>query len=362
VKLNKDEIAPENHGVWEWATQDGKAVGDHVRLHCHLHSLHADQQNPYALLFVQKREKPLFLTMIPKNILRDQAWKKLEQAKARPEFAEKWNYKIPTTLGERTTFDSTDEALTAIAEAAKAHTYVAPPTMPVERTITNTKGQTLEGTIISKTDTSISLQIKASKKTVDIKLDQLSADDQAFISTLVDKKTIKPTVLFLLNQDYADTDEIRGWLTNNGFDVRIGLMTANGYGPISYKMPETVAYIKVDRLEVIDQFDIVWFHRFETYESKGKEDMSHFAFYNRRNEQKKIVVIPTREDMTQKSRFVSGEEYYRRATLASAKSERDIPFVRTSDNIIFYSSKHPVGVDAKMDEKLFRAIKAKLAK
>ncbi len=358
IKANRTDVDPNNQPTWDWVTRGRPVRENQIPVSMQIHSIHTDEENPYVIAQVLKSDNTPYLTMIPKDICTDEGWGKIMKMTPRPEFAEKWGYKIPTTLGETTQYGSTAASKAAAEDAKKRALQIVPPTMPAERTITDTKGRALEGTILSKTNISISFQPKGTIKQVDIKLDQLSPDDQAYIATLVDKKSLKPTVLFLVNQDFAETEELRTWLTNSGFDVKIGVIKAGGYGPASYKMAADVPFVTIDPVEIVDQFDVLWINRFNTYEPKGKEEFSHFSLAGRRNQQQKLVVIPTHSRLAKKDRFLSSEKYY----AGSPKTaDEDRAYMKADENIFFCSSETPHSTDEKIREKLLIAIKESLA-
>jgi hypothetical protein len=354
LKPDSAEISPSYIPTWEkiGLGKKNEATGK-IRVNMQVYSQHSEGDNPHVIAYVWKGDLPE-LTIIPKDICTEAGWQTLLKSKPRPEFAEKWGYTIPTAVGEAS-LAGTGKELVAPKEAP----VVVAPTMPVERTITNTEGKSLDGTILSKTESTISYEIKASRKKVDIKLDQLSAEDQAFIATLVDKKNAKPTVLFLLSQDYEETTEVRTWLANNGFDVKIGLIRAGGYGPTSYRMPGSVTYVTIDPMDTLDQFDVIWIGRFSTDEQEGKEEWSHFAVVNHCVAKNKVLVIPTHSKLDKPERFLSFRNYYA-GNLMLGPEER--AYVKAVKNFIFCSDKPPHNTDEGLRKKLLESINIQLGR
>lgn len=362
IKAIRADVNPKNQPTWDWVTRGRPVRENQIPVSMQIHSIHADEENPYVIAQVLKSDNTPYLTMIPKDICTDEGWGKIMKMTPRPEFAEKWGYKLPTTLGETTQYGSTVGSIAAAEAAAedakkRAHQIVAP-TMPVERTITNTKGVAIEGTILSKTDSAISFQRKGNGGPVDIKLDQLSPEDQTFIATLIAKSAAKPTVLFVTNQDYEVSLELRTWLTNSGFDVILGFMSRTSVenSRKNLKVPIEQKAIMIDPFTVVDQFDVVWIHRFSPEDRKENSDPALVAH---RNKNRRLVVIPTHSRLAKKDRFLSSENYY----AGSPKTgEEEESYMKIDENIIFCSNKAPYSTDEKMREKLLAAIKAQLAK
>lgn len=357
IKPTLDEVGHENHAAWQYVKTFAIETTDtHIRTVGVIHSVDTGEGNPHALVSILQNVSLPTMIMIPKGICTDEGWGIILTAKANPEFATKWGFRIPDTLGVGTTPGSETAIDDPKPEAAKPFTL--PPTMPVERTITNTQGVAIEGIILSKTDTGISFQRKGNGKPVDINLDMLSPEDQAFIATLIAKSDAKPTVLFVTNQDYEVSQELRTWLTNSGFDVILGFMSKSSVenSRKNLNVPSEQKAIVIDPFTVVDQFDVVWIHRFSPADRNENSDPALVAH---RNKNRRLVVIPTHSRLAKKDRFVSSDNYY----AGSPKcGKEENAYMKVDENIIFCSNKAPHTTDGKMREKLLIAIKEQLAK
>lgn len=82
---------------------------------------------------------------------------------------------------------------------------LAAQTLPLDHTITDSAGRSMESTIISATETSIKVRRKSDGKEFDIPVARLSADDRKFVSSLYAPKAVVPDthrkVLFHLQTD-----------------------------------------------------------------------------------------------------------------------------------------------------------------
>ena len=88
-------------------------------------------------------------------------------------------------------------ATTAAEKPTEKTTAFPTVTLPAAHTITDTSGRKLEGTILSKTETSIKFRRVSDGKEFDLPLDKLSAEDKAFVAAIPNKPAKKITVLLL---------------------------------------------------------------------------------------------------------------------------------------------------------------------
>jgi len=357
IKPKMEEVAQKNQAAWEYAKSFAiESTDTHIRTAGVIHSIQHGDENPHAVVYILQNAPLPTMMILPKDIFTDEGWEIFLKAKANPDFATKWGFKIPDTLGVGTTPGNGTPIHDPKPEAPKPFTL--PPTMPVERTITDTKGRALEGTIISKTAASISFKPKGTSKAYDIELDMLSADDQAYIASLVDKKSVKPTVLFLAGQDYEESQELRTWLTNNGFDVILGFMSEKSVEDARkrWSIPVEQKAIAIVPFTLTDPIDVIWIHRFSP---EDRHENSYPALVAHRNKTDGVVVIPTHSRLAKKDRFISSDNYYKGSPMLG---KEDKAFLKVDENIIFCSNKPPHNTDEKMREKLIEAIKAQLSK
>ena len=357
LKPKVDDVGQENHTAWEYVKSFAIETTDtHIRTLGVIHSVETGEANPHAVITVIQNVSQPTMMVVPKGICTEEGWNIILKAKLNPEFANRWGFKIPDTLGVGTTPGSGTPIHDPKPEVPKP--FALPPTMPVERTITDTKGRALEGIIISKTDSSISFQTKGTSKVADINLDMLSADDQAYIASLVDKSSVKPIVLYLVGQDYEESEEPRTWLTNNGFDVILGFMSEKSVEDARkrWSIPVEQKAIAIVPFTLIDPIDVVWIHRFSP---EDRHENSYPALVAHRNKTDGVMIIPTHSKLAKRERFVSSDNYYKGSPMLG---KEDKAFLKVDENIIFCSNKPPHNTDEKMREKLIEAIKAQLSK
>jgi len=358
LKPKLEEVSQEKQPAWEYVKSVAIETTDtHIRTLGVIHSVDTGEANPHAVITVIQAVSQPTMMIVPKDICTEEGWNIILKAKPNPEFGTKWGFKVPDALGVGTTPGSDKPVEDPQAQpTAPLVPVIAKPTMPVERTITDTQGRALEGTILSKTDTSISFQRKGNGTPVDIKLDMLSPEDQAFVATLVDKKSAKPTVLFVTSQTYEESQELRTWLSNSGFEVTFGFLgkTSVDNTRKNLKIPIEEKAVLINQPTVSDQFDVVWMHRFDPEEKNG-----HPSLVNHRNNQKELIVIPTHTRLAKSDRFLSEEKYYAGSPMLG---KEDKAYVKVEKHFIFCSNKSPHSTDEKMREKLLEAMKAELAK
>lgn len=80
---------------------------------------------------------------------------------------------------------------------APAETTTSAATFPAVHTITDTKGRSMEGVVLSKTETSITFERAADRKRFEVKLDTLSEADRAFVARLAEAPVNKPILLYI---------------------------------------------------------------------------------------------------------------------------------------------------------------------
>lgn len=186
-------------------------------------------------------------------------------------------------------------------------------TMPVNRTITDTQGRSMDGTIVSKTDTAIKFRRTVDNKEFEIKIDTLSDADRTFIAGITAEEPKRPTVLLLVDvgtrREYRETVTL---LRNNGFDVTIGVCPRRNAEDGGNKKPDNTferisqkeKAILVSTLDVIDPYDILWIESFGFYSTeKGAAQAkslggfgmdlrpNHFELTNHHQKAKKLTVI-----------------------------------------------------------------------
>lgn len=186
-------------------------------------------------------------------------------------------------------------------------------TMPANRTITDTQGRSMDGTIVSKSETSIKFRRTSDNKEFEIKLDTLSETDRAFIAGLIAEEPKGATVLLLIDvntrPEYRDTVTL---LRNNGFDVTIGVCPQRNTKDGGNKKPDdwfdrfskSEKAILVSTLDVIDPYDILWIESFGFYNTeKGAAQAkrlggfgielrpNHFELTEHHQKAKKLTVI-----------------------------------------------------------------------
>lgn len=79
-----------------------------------------------------------------------------------------------------------------------------PVTMPIEKTLTNPQGKSIEGTIIGRFPGGIQFEKKSNKQVVSIQIDQLCAKDQEFVESLpIEEKKENPFQTKIIPRKYV---------------------------------------------------------------------------------------------------------------------------------------------------------------
>jgi hypothetical protein len=186
-------------------------------------------------------------------------------------------------------------------------------TLPANRTITDTQGRSMDGTIVSKSDTAIKFRRATDNREFEIQLDTLSETDRTFIAGLIAEEPKGATVLLLIDvntrPEYRDTVTL---LRNNGFDVTIGVCPRRNAEDGGNKKPDDTfdriskkeKAILVSTLDVIAPYDILWIESFGFYSTeKGAAEAkrlggfgidlrpNHFELTEHHQKAKKLTVI-----------------------------------------------------------------------
>lgn len=232
-------------------------------------------------------------------------------------------------------------------------------TMPVAHTLTNLKGQALEGIITGKTATDVSFTRNDGQKFT-IKLDTLSEGDQTFIAGLAapDPKAVKkPTVLFVCDGTRTTDRKTLDWLTAAGFEVTIGQLfngTKDGWPKnLGEWTPEAnrkwqdelvAEYSKktiiVDPLSRTNPYDIVWIPNFQNVYSLKEGMQTGLEVSNYRLNQKKVLVVgvpiqwATTRNLTNGIKVGSSEG-------SATKNEDRENYVKVQDNVVFCDGLQP---------------------
>ena len=286
-------------------------------------------------------------------------WFKIASAKIRDDTSMAFNRPITSILSlclvagivlTPASFAQTSEKTTPAAFADAAQT------MPVERTITDIKGRSMDGTITGKTDTSVSY-LRKDGQNFEIMIDTLSKGDQDFIAGLIspDPKAVKkPKVLIIsdngINESDAKTIE---WLKNYGFEIHMGylddrkkdLSWPESLGEWTLERQRKLREEKlassrwktiiVEPLTRMDLYDVVWFFDFQmcSKEERGIEQ-SFLEMAAHLSDTKCITVIP-REKRYAEIKYVTKDHAYEEAP--RIKSDETKNYVQVRKNFIFYS-------------------------
>jgi hypothetical protein len=239
-------------------------------------------------------------------------------------------------------------------------------TMPVTRTITDTKGRTIEGTILGKSDTEITFQRKGDTKQFEIKLETLSPSDQEFIAALIPATQKKPTVLFLVDYNYRFPEyaEILKWVkSNDDYEVTLGMLYDSDFKLETHlqmgKVPAEEKNVILIKSGVdTDTYDILWIPRFNSNTYQG-EKLSYFDIFKHRNQANKSIVVATDKKLSRKKYFVSKDAWDTAADTTEREAIRELDarkdedgFVKTDENWLFYSKNLP----EKSRNKLFKEV------
>lgn len=202
-------------------------------------------------------------------------------------------------------------------------TAAVPTTLPVARTVTDTTGRKLEGTILSKDGTSIKFRRTSDGKEFDLTLDRLSTEDQAFIAGLVTPPVKKPTVLLERKEK-----TVQALLEAAGFDVTI-LSTVKRFEDIDGKPAATAhEYPDLDKLtdDEIKNFDIIWvIASMETTKQKDRFLQLIPACK---------VVVWRRNWKISKAKLLSNETTQESYTATTQE------YIKSDGNVVFYNSEN----------------------
>jgi hypothetical protein len=264
------------------------------------------------------------------------------------------------------TFSQTGD--TPVTPFNKEAAATAPATIPIARTITDTKGRAMEGTVTSKSATGITFQRDSDKKIFEIKLDTLSTDDIAFIASLAEPDPLaalapkKTSVLFMVQYGYKYpeyVERLNSLRQNSGFEVTLAMPIDPDYRLDSHmQMGEVPATEKVTLITdpaMVDGYDVLWIPQFHTprqgkgYKVKGP---SFFDITNHRNTSNKTVVVAVG------NKGAARKKIYSDTGNATRMIEIDNNFVGTDENWIFYSR----NLEERGEEKLFDKISEELAR
>jgi hypothetical protein len=214
-------------------------------------------------------------------------------------------------------------------------------TMPATRTITDTKGRSMDGTIVSKTEDAIKFRRATDNREFDIQLDTLSEADRTFIAGLAAGKEPealadpnKTSVLFVVDYNfmYEESSDTIQWLRAAGYDVTLG-MIFDDYTLTQHrertKTPETEKLVFVNPWSMMDQFDIVWFKNFSF--SKLHSGHDHISLLTHRSNQGGTIVIHCHPTLANK-RYFSLDYKGERGFYWGEEN-----YVRSTENWIFYA-------------------------
>jgi hypothetical protein len=232
-------------------------------------------------------------------------------------------------------------------------------TLPAARTLTSADGRAMAGTILSKSDTAISFERAADKKTFEIPLEKLSDSDKAFVAGLIDgpgkaapgkKASVLYVIAWMGADDYEKTHKEQvAWLKANGFDVTIGLKY---YVKTKLAQIADETVIWLTPLALMDSYDIVWLQRFDR-STANKAEPTQYDFYqltNHRNKQGGITVIRTWED--DKTPFLA----FKPTALTRGPRHDRGSVVKNEGNWVFFWDKEDGAKDPKMGTKLLQEI------
>lgn len=126
-------------------------------------------------------------------------------------------------------------------------------TLSVSRTITDSAGRKLEGTILTKDAGSIQFRRTSDGKEFDLPLAKLSAEDQTFIAGLITPPVKKPKVLLLFKDEIIQTR-----LEKAGFAVTVPppQQRMNPDGTPDVNVYDAAIDQTTD--DEIKKFDVVW--------------------------------------------------------------------------------------------------------
>jgi hypothetical protein len=232
---------------------------------------------------------------------------------------------------------------TSFSQTEKADTSaIAAVTLPVERTITDTKGRATSGTVIGKSDTAITFRRASDQKEFEIKLDSLSADDKSFLAG-IPNLVKRPSILWVASSypEFPTHSEDIQWLSSQGFDVTVGLIHQPKFTAERtlgfFKAPPEQKVVVLNPLSTMDQFDVLWIPKFYTATARITEpEFDCHAIVNHWHESKRPLVIrcrPGEDDATRFRRFKPRTD--QEARQMAKKEQKN--FVSQQGSWIFYS-------------------------
>lgn len=195
-------------------------------------------------------------------------------------------------------------------------------TLPTARTVTDTTGRKLEGTILSKDADSIQFRRTSDGKKFDLPLAKLSADDQTFVAGLVVKK---PTVLLVEDprRPVAEMLEKAGFaVTSLPFENIKEMTVTNKQEPIEVK--DSLSTISKMTDDEIKKYDVVWIN-------------GHIQHVKLTVKNRIIDLIPACKVVVwNRSWWIKFDDYIGKVSGDGHELARTIPYVKSEKNLIFY--------------------------
>jgi hypothetical protein len=231
--------------------------------------------------------------------------------------------------------------------------------LPLEKTLTDSKGRELAGTILEKTENGIMFQRSTDLKKFEINKQLLSTKDQLLVEKLVNKK---PSILLVQSVGNAPRESNKDLIESFeklGFEITIGnVMDKSNTHPKDLDLRDQVYkgrdYIYLYPIDKIDNYDVVWIY--EMSWEKDDKEFSMAAIVRRRNKNGEMILIAS--NSTSKS-----SKNYEKCGNLSNRYDMEKNFVKDHEkHAITYKIHGKDGDKVEFKEKLLKAFSEKFEK
>jgi hypothetical protein len=178
------------------------------------HAIHDETNPPYAVVLISKRPSPI-IKAIPKEMFKKGAWEGAKKAKLNA-FATKWKFEMPSSPTMR---------------------------LPINRTLTSNDGKSIDGIVLSRSESALVYQRKADNKKVTIPFDKLSEDDKKWMQQTSNPR---PRLLAITDRNWKSSPHVIQACMDAKYDI-VFPPEKDGKSDLTNMTPEE-----------IQSFDIIW--------------------------------------------------------------------------------------------------------